>query len=495
MDKTIFSEGQIFGKWKLLSYLGGGGNGEVWICSNKEGVVSGAIKLLKLLNTKSYARFLDEAKIIEENSDIDGIIPILDKFLPSELKNNIPFFVMPIAQSVENQLYGKSIEVKIAAVLEICQTLSRLHKQGISHRDLKPANLLIYKSRYSIADFGLVDYPDKKDVSRQNEPIGAKWTIAPEMKRESHKADGLKADIYSLAKTLWIILTENSKGFDGQYTTSSFLEFRHFYKDKYTTPIDTLLSRCTDNDPNSRPNIHEFISILEEWKILNENFHQRNQEQWFEIQSKLFPTSFPKRVIWENINDIVKVLKVICTYNNLNHIFFPNGGGLDLEDVRLSVENGCIELDFQLIKIVKPQRLIFESFNYTSEWNYFRLELNELEPSGVYKTDEGEEPYEINHSEEHVSELYPGKYDKYEIVEHRFDYQDMGYQIPESARHVTRFFRGAFVIFNKRSPYNLNPTTYDGRHNRMDTEQFRNYIQDNVDDFKQKKKAVFNLEI
>lgn len=489
MNKTIFKQGQVFGQWKLRSYLGGGGNGEVWKCLNKNGV-HGAIKLLKSVNAKSYARFLDETKIIEENSDIQGIIPILDKFLPNELKNNIPFFVMPVAQSVEKNLNGKSIEIKIDAILEICNTLRELHKRGISHRDLKPANLLIYGSRYSIADFGLVDYPDKKDISRQNEAIGAKWTIAPEMKRESHKADGQKADIYSLAKTLWIILTENPKGFDGQYTTSSFLEFRYFYKDKYTTPIDKLLSISTDNDPNLRPNIDEFISILEEWKKLNEDFHRRNQEQWFEIQCKLFPTSFPTRVIWEDINDIVNVLKVVCSYDNLNHMFFPDGGGSDLEDVRLSVENDCIELDFQSIKVVKPKRLIFESFNFDPEWNYFRLELNELEPSGVYKTEDVDGAYKTNPIQEFLSELYPGKYDKYEIVEHRFDYQEMGYQIPESARHVTRFFRGAFVIFNKRSMYNRIATTYDGRHNKKDTEQFRSYIQGTVDILRERKNSL-----
>ena len=485
MRKKQFKKGQEFGGWTLTSFLGGGGNGEVWECTNKKGEL-GAIKLLKSVKPKPYARFLDETTVIEQNSDIDGIIRMLDKHLPEDLNDSVPFYVMPVAKSAEKELKGKSIEDKIDAVLEVCQTLRELHERGISHRDIKPANLLIYKSRYSLADFGLVDYPDKKDVSFKNEEIGAKWTMAPEMRRESSKADGLKADIYSIAKTLWIILTENPKGFDGQYSPESILELRRFYQNIYTTPIDRLLSACTDNDPNSRPSIDEFILILEEWKVLNEDFHERNQEQWLEIQQKLFPTAFPKRVIWEDINDIINVLKVLCTYDNLNHMFFPNGGGLDLEDARLSVEEGCIELDFQLIDIVKPKRLIFESFGYDPEWNYFRLELDELEPSGVYETEEGEEPYNKKYDYEAVSELYPGHYDKYDLVEHRYDYQDMGYEIPENARQVTRWFRGSFVIFNKRSTYNLTPATYDGRHNKMDTEEFRSYIQRCVDHFREK---------
>src|SRR5437868_61900 len=417
MRRTLFNKGQKFGSWTLHSYIAGGGNGEVWRCTSAAGELN-AIKLLKSVNPKSYSRFLDETTVIENNANIDGIIPMIDKFLPKDLKDGTPFYVMPIAESAIDKLTGQSIEVKIDAMLEICDTLSKLHDRGISHRDLKPPNLLFYNKRFSIADFGLVDYPDKKDVSFKNEEIGAKWTMAPEMRRESSKADGLKADIYSLAKTLWIILTENQKGFDGQYSTDSIIELKQFYKKSYTSPIDKLLSASTDNDPNARPNIYEFISGLENWKTLNEDFHERNLEQWFEIQSRLFPTAFPKRVIWENQKDIINILKVVCSYDNLNHVFFPDGGGLDLEDVKASREKDCIELDFQLIDIVKPKRLIFESFGHYPEWNYFRLELDELEPTKVNQRgedDDSEARYENKHGHEAVSEIYPGQYDKYDV--------------------------------------------------------------------------------
>ena len=46
---------------------------------------------------------------------------------------------------------------------------------------------------------------------------------------------------------------------------------------------------------------------IENWKILNEDFHERNLEQWFVIQTKLFPIGFPKQVIWEEIKDIINV--------------------------------------------------------------------------------------------------------------------------------------------------------------------------------------------
>ncbi|GAB2561939.1 protein kinase domain-containing protein [Spirosoma aerophilum] len=477
MKKEQFRKGQVFGKWTLDAYLGGGGNGTVWRCLTKEGE-EGAIKILKQVNPKSYSRFLDETSVLDKNSDVIGIIPILDRYLPDDIKGKVPFFVMPVAKNAEKEFINKSFEEKIDAILEVCETLKVLHQRGISHRDIKPSNLLYYNSRFSLADFGLVDFPDKRDVSVANEQIGARWTIAPEMKRESSKAEGIKADIYSLAKTLWIVLTGNYKGFEGRYSTESIIELKKFNTDIYTNPIDKLLSACTDNDPNARPNIDEFSIELNNWKAINEDFHKRNLAQWFEIQTKLFPSGFPTRVIWESIDDIINILKIVCSYKDLNHMFFPDGGGMDLEDVRLSNEEGCIELDYQFIEVIKPKRLIFESFNYNPEWNYFRLELDELMPLNLDGRLKRED------IREEVSEIHPGIYDRYEIVENRYEYSEYGRSIPESARHVTRWLRGSFVLFNKRSPYNMDNTTYDGRHNEKDSKDFREYIQNNLNLYK-----------
>lgn len=492
--KKLYRRGRKFGNWTLSSYLGGGGNGEVWACENAEGETK-AIKLLKNIKQKSYSRFKDETFVIEQNSDIKGIIPIIEKNLPENFAEQPPFFIMPVAQSSEDLLKNKSIKEKVEAILQVAETLSELHKRKIYHRDIKPANILFYDSRYSLADFGLVIYPNKREVSLYNEVIGPKWTMAPEMRRASKKVDAAKADIYSLAKTLWIYLTENKLGFDGQYSTESIIHLKKFYPKSYTSPIDNILISCTDNDPIKRPTIEEFIFALHEWKELEENFHERNQQEWFELQSKLFPTSIPQRVIWEDPRDIVKVLKLLCSFDNLNHMFMPDAGGLDLEDVRISYEEGCIELDFQLIHIVRPQRLLFESFDYDHEWNYFRLEAAELEPSGVYEIENSEESSEETRNEETVTEVYPGKYEDYQYIENMEYYEeyDDNYKKPENARHVTRWFRGSFVIFCKRSVYNMTPATYDGRHNKMNTDEFRAYIQRSVDKRKveEEKRPIF----
>lgn len=471
--KPAFKKGNTFKNWKLLFYLGGGGNGEVWACENGNGIKA-AIKLLKKIKPKAYKRFIDETTIIESNSDIDGIVKIIDKHLPKNQITEVPFYVMHLAEPAETRLKRCPIEQIIEAILQVANTLSVLHDRKIFHRDIKPANILYYNSKFALADFGLVDYPNKKDISASNEEIGAKWTMAPEMRRESSSANLKAADVYSLAKTLWILLTGRIKGFDGQYSIDSIIDLKNFYPRTYTAPLDNLLIACTDNNPERRPSIGEFTTALINWQKIQRSFHEKNVQQWLELQTKLFPVSVPSRTIWEDVDEIIKILKIICSFRDLNHLFFPNSGGLDLKDIRRSAENNCIELDFGQIHILKPYRLIFEAFNFDPEWNYFRLEAQELSMSKVYANSSNEFNDEVGFEE--LTELSPGNYYPYSIFADPAFYEN-DYNITTAMRRVRRWFRGSFVIFCKSSLYNLMPATTDGRHAKMDAVEFRTYIQ------------------
>ncbi|MGL1937232.1 MAG: hypothetical protein OCD01_19550 [Fibrobacterales bacterium] len=87
---------------------------------------------------------------------------------------------------------------------------------------------------------------------------------------------------------------------------------------------------------------------------------------------------------------------------------------------------------------------------------------------------------------EEVSELQPGLYYPRYIMEDPYEYGE-GYPITDSSRIVTRWFGGVFVMFNKRSKYNRIHATYDARHARMNSSEFRKYIQSFVDIAKEKK--------
>lgn len=477
----------VFGGWKLKKFLGGGGNGDVWLAVNSTNEEV-AIKFLRRVERKTYARFVNEVNIIKANNDIEGILPILDSYLPDKVADETPWYIMPVAQPLEKHLEGKHFEDVASAIVYVAKTLVELHRRNISHRDIKPENLLIKDGKIYLGDFGLVDFPNKSELTSSGDVIGAKWTMAPEMRREGSKADGKPADVYSLAKTLWILVTNVKKGFDGQYEPSgvnglSKLKLtengdgRNYYidDDKYhpllfLKPIDDLLHDCTNDMPSQRPTIQYFFEILTWWITARKDLETRNPIEWRDLQKQLFPTAMPQRVVWEDLDDIVHILNLIGSIPALNHMFYPAGGGMDLEGAKRGSEPNTIELiiDVNYVDLIKPKRLIFESFNTDAQWNYFRLETDKLEPTGI--RDE-------HHGSEELVEIEPVHYiDR--------SYWDDGYyegeKIPSSARLVTRYMKGDFVIFSKKSFYNHASSTYDGRHNQLDSDEFREYIAQKV---------------
>lgn len=483
MSKKIH-KGQVFGVWKLKKHLGNGGNGDVWLALSSENQEV-AVKLLREVKRKTYARFIDEVNVIKANSDVDGILPILDSYLPENPENEIPWYVMPVAQPLEKYLDGKHFEDVVTAIENVAKTLHEFHQRGISHRDIKPENLLVRNGKVYLADFGLVDYPDKINVTSSGDVVGAKWTMAPEMRREGNKSDGKPADVYSLAKTLWILITKNKKGFDGQYHANGMNGLKNFSytirrniiirnRDRkvsvYESPLDDLLEESTSDNPSSRPTIGAFAERLILWEELNNDWKKRNPIEWQELQKQLFPTTVPQRVFWENPTEIAHILNIVGSIPSLNQLFYPSGGTMDLEGANLGSEPHTVELVIgdRWIDLIRPKRLIFESFGSDSQWNYFRLETQSLEPTGIGR---------VSFGNEDLVEVEPLHYIN-------SSYWDSGYydgeRLPSSARLVTRHMNGAFVIFSKRSFYNLATSTSDGRHNQMATEEFRNYIAQKV---------------
>ncbi|GEP52630.1 hypothetical protein FNO01nite_33020 [Flavobacterium noncentrifugens] len=463
MAKKTFSSEETFGDWKLIRNIASGGNSSVWVAENLNSGKQEVIKLLKKTHETSRTRFLDEVKIIKENQDINGVMKIFDQ---SSNDSETLWYIMPKTKPLHEYLSDKPSIVKIEAVLEISKILIELHARGVSHRDIKPQNLFFHEI-YIIGDFGLVDYPDKQgDLTIIGSALGPRWTIAPEMRNNPEKSNGILADVYSLSKTMWILLTGIEKGFEGQYSATGSIGLANYVPDIYLNILEELLVKSTENNPELRPSIVEFFEVLNEWKETQENFYKRNDLDWKTVQFKLFPSNIPEYAEWTDLRSICNILNIVGGIKALNHMFFDNGGGLDLEGAKISTERGFIELDCGTTYLVKPKKLSFCSFNEDFEWNYFYLELDSVDH--IYSSYDGAEE---------LIELEPQQYMKYDYIENYYEKYDDGYnERPKQYRYLTRLTKGNLVIFRKTSSYNLTPATYDGRHGKIGVIEFRNYI-------------------
>ena len=462
-----------------------GGNGNIYFVQD-ETQKKYALKEVIFSNQKKYERFKREININQKIKDIDGILPIYDsQLLPGkkdskkrEKKLGKGWYTMDIGEKINVEDFSKKHTSEIVEdFLKLAKTLMELHKRGIVHRDIKPENLIIFNQRLYLIDFGLVNFPESTGITSEGERVGPWTTIAPEFKRKANISDGKKGDVYSFAKTLWILLTGIQSGFDGQYLYKDeelkLLKYRkeidrNYFDESPLSVLEDFLMKATENDPNKRCTMEEAVEYLK--KFLNANKREKIKYEWEFISKILFPYSTPNSAKWDNYKDIVRVLKEITYFKGLNHVFFESGG-LDLTDITLSNEKGFVELYFDgIISKLKPKSLTFYSFD-NSEWNYFLLETDGIK--------EKELQYKSScYNDVELIELKPGKYIPSWCWEYKRNMLSPKKELLDNkARKINLYIKPTkVVIFAKASTYNSISSTYNGYQDILSNEMFRKII-------------------
>ena len=370
----------------LDEQIGAGGNGVVY---SGDHVSLGPVAVKFMLNhdTKRYGRFCDEVKVV--TGRLQGsprVLPILEAHL-ADPAIDVPYYIMPRAQPVKKELAGAAWDAKLLALAELAEGLAEIHKSLVAHRDIKPENLFFFSGTYRYGDFGIASFPEKLGLTEKNEPMGPWAYMASEMLSNPKTADPYKADIYSLAKTVWAVLTEEKVPFTGQYNAAGreSLSTRPQAKVIVTEPVESLLSDSTVSNPSSRPSASEFAARLRDVIQLQSDFRRGNTAQW--AAAELDAVSGPGlvRARWETVEYIASALSVLSRRDGLNHFFFPEGGGQQISRVGVC-ENGTmlsLDIPFWGKLILKPRRLTLERFVGKPELGYAVLETADIAPLGV----------------------------------------------------------------------------------------------------------------
>ena len=455
-----------------IEELGRGGNAIVWKVKHKATSEEYALKQLTAKHFRdAKPRFQREIQIVAEKSQsIQGILPIID-YSKEEC-----WFTMPIAKPIMVHIQETNAQIKdiVIGVIHLADTLAKLHAHNITHRDIKPKNLYYFDNQYAIGDFGLVGLSgNKEDLTASNRGLGAIFTMAPEMRRDPKHADGKKADVYSLAKTLWMLLTQNEHGFDGVYQLMDkniCLRFFKQYRKTHMVELEELLIQATQNAPEDRPTMQEFKETLVQWYEITENNSAKEESSWGFLQKLLFGYAVPEVACWSDLDDIINILNIIGSSPTSNHMMLPGGGGYDFVCAEKATESGCMlihdDISFEVPSVVKPARLYCVSYPNDWRWNFFYLQLERLSPIEA----------ETQAKHEYLVEDTPGHYVTGENAQYGvYDY-DPGEPYPEGYRIVNRYYEGSFLFVMKFGPYNSVHSTYDGRHSRMEFIQFHSHV-------------------
>lgn len=207
-------------RYEILSYVGGGGMGEVYTAIEQDLRRTVAIKILPtsfLTDEHKRAQFRREGKMLSAVRH-PNVITLYHFGITDNLT---PYIAMELLKGetlhdvIHNGEPRDAIDVDwlLNTLLQVCNGVSFVHSQGIVHRDLKPANIMFAdeaRSQIKVLDFGLAKMlPDAACKSQHVTQTGLLIGTAPYMSPEQcagHKADE-RSDIYALGCIMFEALT------------------------------------------------------------------------------------------------------------------------------------------------------------------------------------------------------------------------------------------------------------------------------------------------
>ena len=305
---------QTIGKYPVISELGKGATGKVYLCDDPFAKRKVAIKLIYPEALKSSedgplykSMFLNEAGLAGKVNH-PHIVQIYDAVVEGEYSYIVMEYVeggtlekFCTPESLLEPREVAEIMFKCARALGFAQTL------GLTHRDIKPGNILHKDGTdIKIADFGAAinSVSDRTVITN----VGSPAYMAPELVTGTAQASHL-TDIYALGVVMYYLLTSRLP-FSGANTMSVIYQIVNTEPERASAhaqslapELDTIVMKALSKDPSMRfASWDEFAAALAEtWK--GEKAAERREQsdtERFQLSRKLsFFKDFPENELWE----------------------------------------------------------------------------------------------------------------------------------------------------------------------------------------------------
>lgn len=210
--------GQTVSHYRILSKLGEGGMGTVYVAEDTLLGRQVAVKTIKVPATASQrifrTRFLREARAASLLNHPH--IATIHEY--GEAEDGQPFLVMELinGQSLTDLLHEDLLPLDraIAIIKQVTEAIAEAHRHGIVHRDIKPSNVALnQRNEVKVLDFGLAKYVEPNNLETlasttqtlEGIIIGTPSYLSPE------QAVGMpvdkRSDLFSIGALLYECLT------------------------------------------------------------------------------------------------------------------------------------------------------------------------------------------------------------------------------------------------------------------------------------------------
>ncbi len=197
----LFSD-RLLGKYKIVSTIGSGGFGTVYLAEDTWITKKVALKVPHRQNL-NFSELLREPRLLA-TLDHPNIVAITT----AEKQDDIFFIVMEYVdgdtlEAVIGTHGALDVDRAVDYSIQIGKAMAYAHEQGVIHRDLRPSNVLVARSgALKVADFGTSRFLEI--AARGTTVIGSPPYMAP----EQFQGEAVFAsDLYSFGVTLYQMLT------------------------------------------------------------------------------------------------------------------------------------------------------------------------------------------------------------------------------------------------------------------------------------------------
>ena len=170
MRESAFRAGQTVGEYEIISLIGSGGMGEVYLAEDGQLHRKVALKLVR--------RGMDWEDIIRHFKREEYLLASLNHPNIAQLYGSgvsvdgIPFFAMEYVEGQRLDEYcderGLGTKERLQLFRKICSAVTYAHQRLVIHRDLKPANIRVTaEGEPKLLDFGIAKLLDLGERARQ----------------------------------------------------------------------------------------------------------------------------------------------------------------------------------------------------------------------------------------------------------------------------------------------------------------------------------------
>ena len=368
-------------KWDNWESIGDlfaeGGQSRLYLVKNASDDSEEIYVLKELKNPKRKKRFEIEIKAITNITPHPNVIELIDNGIYRD--ESKPCYVMPRADC-SLDMYMSELKKDVNHAFEtfdlICAGAGHLHKAGIVHRDLKPENILLFSKIPKISDFGLCLVMNDSRFTSSSEAIGSRFYMAPELEDGKKLDVDPSADIYSLGKILYYMLSggiifSREKYNQPKYNLSkTFNDPRYeIFSKVFRRSISAYKSDRYNNASELRQGfkevIYEFschprtkvflklgsLQTIEKQEYSSSSLKKLNKQEWKELinlyrSCKLTPTIEVFELAAEKLSE--------KDINNLISLLLDNENHLDTEKLKRISGNILLKNDPKEIHFFMP---------------------------------------------------------------------------------------------------------------------------------------------